>query len=369
MATPTGVALKRTALNFLHRALGAKMVEFGGWEMPVEYSGIIQEHLAVRTAAGLFDVSHMGEIEVSGPRALSLLQHITCNDVSRLKDFQAQYSALMRPEGSAIDDCVVHRWSEERYFLCVNAANAERDFDWMVQHNAVGAEVRNVSGEYAQLALQGPRAFEILSKVADTSVAGLKYYWFCPARCCGVEGILARTGYTGEDGFEFYFPPAESVKVWDTLIEAGQPEGLVPAGLGARNTLRLEAGYPLYGHELDEDTTLLEANLGWIAKLEKGEFIGRDVLLRQRAQGIRKKLVGFEMTNRGIARDGYTVYVDGKIAGHVTSGSYAPFLKKNIGMAYIPPSLAEVGREIEVEIRDKRTGARIVPLPFYKRMK
>jgi aminomethyltransferase len=363
------VALKRTVLNSLHKALGAKMVEFGGWEMPVEYSGIIQEHLAVRRVAGLFDVSHMGEIEVSGPRALSLLQHLTSNDASRLKDFQAQYSALMRPEGSAIDDCVVHRWSGERYFLCVNAANAERDFDWMVQHNTVGAEVHNVSGEFAQLALQGPRALQIISKVTDTTVAGLKYYWFCPARCCAVEGILARTGYTGEDGFEFYFPPAESEKVWNTLIEAGQPEGLVPAGLGARNTLRLEAGYPLYGHELDEETTLLEANLGWIAKLEKGEFIGRDALLEQRAQGIRKKLVGFEMTNRGIARDGYSVYVEGKVAGYVTSGSYAPFLKRNIGMAYIPPSLAEVGREIEVEIRGKMAGAHIVPLPFYRRTK
>ena len=361
--------MKRTALNSLHKTLGAKMVEFGGWEMPVEYSGIIQEHLAVRRAAGLFDVSHMGELEVKGPRALSLLQRITSNDASRLKDFQAQYSALMHPKGSAVDDCVVHRLGEGHYFLCVNAANTDRDFDWIIEHNPVGAEVRNISGEYSQLALQGPRAPEIISKVTDTAVAGLNYYWFCRSRCCGVEGLLARTGYTGEDGFEFYFPPAESQKVWNTLIEAGQPEGLLPAGLGARNTLRLEAGYPLYGHELDEETTLLEANLGWIAKLEKGEFIGRDVLLEQRARGPRKKLVGFEMTSPGIARDGYRVYVEGKIAGGVTSGSYAPFLKKNIGMAYISPSLAEVGRGIQVEIRGQRAGARIVPLPFYRRPK
>ena len=371
MATPTGLALKRTALDSLHKALGAKMVEFGGWEMPVEYSGIIQEHLAVRRAAGLFDVSHMGEIEIGGPRALSLLQHVTSNDASRLEDSQAQYSALMHPKGSAVDDCVVHRLAKDHYFLCVNAANADRDFDWMVQHNNFGggAEVRNVSGEYAQLALQGPRALEIISKVTDTAVAGLRYYWFCRARCCAVEGILARTGYTGEDGFEFYFPPAESEKVWNTLIEAGKPEGLVPAGLGARNTLRLEAGYPLYGHELDEETTLLEANLGWIVKLEKGEFIGRDVLLEQRAQGLRKKLVGFEMTDRGIAREGYAVHVHGQATGYVTSGSYAPFLKRNIGMAYIPPLLADVGREIEIEVRGKMAGARIVPLPFYKRPK
>ena len=369
MATPTGLDLKRTALNSLHKALGAKMVGFGGWEMPVEYSGIIQEHLAVRRAAGLFDVSHMGEIEVSGPRALSLLQHINSNDASRLKDFQAQYSALMHPKGGCVDDCVVHRLAEEHYFICVNAANTDKDFDWIIQHNPVGAEVRNVSGEYSQLALQGPRAPEIISKVTDTAVAGLKYYWFCRSRCCGVEGLLARTGYTGEDGFEFYFPPAESEKVWSTLIEAGRPEGLVPAGLGARNTLRLEAGYPLYGHELDEETTLLEANLGWVAKLQKGEFIGRDVLLEQRVQGLRKKLVGFEMTSQGIARDGYRVYAEGKITGVVTSGSYAPFLKRNIGMAYVSPSLAEVGREIQVEIRGKMAGARIVPLPFYKRSK
>jgi aminomethyltransferase len=275
----------------------------------------------------------------------------------------------MHPKGSAVDDCLVHRLAEEQYFLCVNAANTDRDFEWIIQHNPVGAEVRNVSGDYSQLALQGPRALEIISKVTDRRVAGLKYYWFCPARCAGVEGLLARTGYTGEDGFEFYFPPAESEKVWNTLIKAGRPEGLLPAGLGARNTLRLEAGYLLYGHELDEETTLLEANLGWIAILEKGEFIGRDVLLEQRAQGPRKKLVGFEMTSQGIARDGYNVYAEGKIAGGVTSGSYAPFLKKNIGMAYISPSLAEVGREIQVEIRGKRAGARIVPLPFYRRTK
>jgi aminomethyltransferase len=369
LGAPTGLALKRTALNALHKALGGKMVEFGGWEMPVEYSGIIQEHLAVRHAAGLFDVSHMGKIEVSGPRALPLLQQITSNDASRLKDFQAQYSALMHPKGGAVDDCVVHRLAAEHYFLCVNAANTDKDVDWIIRHNSVGAEVRNVSSEYSQLALQGPRALGIMSKVTATIIAGLRYYWFCRTRCGGVEGLLARTGYTGEDGFEFYFPAGESEKVWNTLIEAGQPEGLVPAGLGARNTLRLEAGYPLYGHELDEQTTLLEANLGWIAKLDKGEFLGRDVLLQQRAQGSRKKLVGFEMASQGIARDGYRVCVEDKIVGGVTSGSYAPFLKKNIGMAYLPPSWAEVGREIQVEIRGKLAGARIVPLPFYRRPK
>jgi aminomethyltransferase len=366
---PARAALKRTALNGLHKSLGAKMVEFGGWEMPVEYSGIIQEHLAVRNTAGLFDVSHMGEIEISGPRALSLLQRITSNDASRLRDFQAQYSALMHPKGSAVDDCVVHRLTQEQYLICVNAANTDKDFDWIVEHNSAGAEVRNVSSQYSQLALQGPRAAEIVAKVSSVNLAGLKYYWFCRARFCDVGGLLARTGYTGEDGFEFYFAPGDSERVWNTLIEAGKSEGLVPAGLGARNTLRLEAGYPLYGHELDEDTTLLEANLGWITKLEKGEFIGRDALIEQRARGTRKKLVGFEMTGQGIARDGYDLYVASELAGRVTSGSYAPFLKKNIGMAYTSSPLASSGSEVEIEIRGRRAGARIVPLPFYKRPK
>jgi aminomethyltransferase len=366
---PARAALKRTALNGLHKSLGAKMVEFGGWEMPVEYSGIIQEHLAVRRAAGLFDVSHMGEIEISGPHALSLLQRVTCNDASRLKDFQAQYSALMHPKGSAVDDCVVHRLAQEQYLICVNAANTEKDFDWIVEHNSAGAEVRNVSSKYSQLALQGPRAAGIVSKVSSVNLSGLKYYWFCRARFCGVEGLLARTGYTGEDGFEFYFAPGDSEQVWSSLIEAGKHEGLIPAGLGARNTLRLEAGYPLYGHELDEETTLLEANLGWITKLDKGEFIGRDALLEQQARGTRKKLVGFEMTGQGIARDGYGLYVAGEIAGRVTSGSYAPFLKKNIGMAYTSAPLAGAGSEVEIEIRGRRAGARIVPLPFYRRPK
>jgi len=366
---PARAALKRTALNGLHKSLGAKMVEFGGWEMPVEYSGIIQEHLAVRNTAGLFDVSHMGEIEISGPHALSLLQHITSNDASRLRDFQAQYSALMHPKGSCVDDCVVHRLTHDQFLICVNAANTDKDFDWIVGHNSVGAEVRNVSSEYAQLALQGPRAAEIVRKVSSVDLSGLKYYWFCRARFCGVEGLLARTGYTGEDGFEFYFAPGDSERVWSTLIEAGKPEGLIPAGLGARNTLRLEASYPLYGHELDEDTTLLEANLGWITKLDKGEFIGRDALIEQRARGTRKKLVGLEMTGQGIARDGYDLYIASALAGRVTSGSYAPFLKKNIGMAYTSSPLASPGSEVEIEIRGRRAGARIVPLPFYKRPK
>jgi aminomethyltransferase len=367
LIAPAGEALKRTALNAVHRASGAKMVDYCGWDMPVEYSGITREHLAVRTAAGLFDVSHMGEIEVRGPQALALLQHVTCNDVARLQDGQAQYNALMLPRGSCIDDCVVHRFGADHYFLCVNAANTDRDYAWILECNAVGAEVRNVSAQYAQIALQGPRALSILAKVTETNLGDLKYYWFRPARCAGVDGLLARTGYTGEDGFEFYFPPASAEHLWNTLLDAGKAEGLIAAGLGARNTLRLEAGFALYGHELDEETTLLEAHLGWIVKLEKGDFIGRDVLLRQRTEGVAKKLIGFEMLDRAPARDGYPVWIHGRKAGKVTSGSPAPYLKKNIGMAYVPPGDAEVGSEIQVEIRGRLAIGQIVTLPFYKR--
>jgi aminomethyltransferase len=360
---------KRTALYSVHKAAGARMTEFGGWEMPIEYAGITQEHLAVRTRAGLFDVSHMGEITVRGPRALALLQYVTCNDAARLRERQAQYSAFMYPQGSAVDDCVVHRLGENDYFICVNAANTDKDYEWLVEHNSVGAEVENVSSQYSQLALQGPRAASILGKVTGIDLGSIRYYWFSPAECCGVKGLLARTGYTGEDGFEFYFAPEHSEHVWNTLLEAGKDEGLQPAGLGARNTLRLEAGYPLYGHELDEDTTLLEAGLGWICKLDKGEFLGRDVLLRQRTEGLRKKLVGFEMVEPGIARDGYPVWIGGERVGRVTSGSPAPFLKKNIGLAYVPPAAAQRGKEILIEIRQRKARAVQVPLPFYKRPK
>lgn len=369
MTTPAQVAPERTALNSVHKAAGARMVEFAGWEMPVEYSGITHEHLAVRTAAGLFDVSHMGELEVRGPGALELLERVTCNDVSRLKDYQAQYSALMYPQGSAVDDCIVHRFGAEHYLLCVNAANTEKDFEWLCRHNRSNAELVNASERYSQLALQGPLAAAILERVTDADIRALGTYWFTRARCCGVEGILARTGYTGEDGFEFYFAPEHSERVWNGLLEAGRGDGLIPCGLGARNTLRLEAGYALYGHELDEATTLVEANLGWIVKLEKGEFLGRQALVEQKQKGLSKRLVGFEMIDRGIARDGYPVLVQGRPAGQVTSGSPAPFLKKNIGFAYVPPGSAQVGGEIIIEIRGKPAAARQVSLPFYRRRK
>lgn len=374
MTAIAGVELKRTALNAIHRAAGARMVEFGGWEMPVEYSGIMQEHVAVRTRAGLFDVSHMGEIEIRGPGALELVQYVTSNDAAKLQVSQAQYTALMYPQGSAVDDCLLHKFAADHYFLCVNAANTAKDFDWIVRHNesrSFGASVRDVSADYSQIALQGPRAAAILAQVSRVDLAGIKYYWFTRATCCGVEGLLARTGYTGEDGFEFYFPPPESERVWSGLLEAGKDDGLIPAGLGARNTLRLEAAFPLYGHELDDETTLLEAGLGWISKLDKGDFLGREALAAQKHFGLRKKLVGFEMADRGIGRDGYPVSIGGERVGKVTSGSYAPYVKKNIGLAYLPPEKVEEAsaRGIQIEIRGKMVSARLVPLPFYKRTK
>jgi glycine cleavage system T protein (aminomethyltransferase) len=369
LTTRADVALKRTALNAAHKAAGARMVDFAGWKMPVEYAGITQEHLAVRNAAGLFDVSHMGEIEIRGLGALDLLQHVTCNDASLLSDWQAQYSALMLENGAAVDDCIVHRMGHEDYLLCVNASNSENDFEWIKDHNQSGAQVRNASDDYSQVALQGPCSPAILARTTRADLSRLRYYWFTRAECCGVNGILARTGYTGEDGFEFYFPPGHSEQVWSALLEAGAPEGLIPCGLGARNTLRLEAAYPLYGHELDDQTTLLQAGLGWICKLDKREFIGREALAAEREKGLRKKLVGFEMIDRGIARDGYEVLIENQRVGKVTSGSPAPFLKKNIGLAYVPPENAKVGDELQIEIRGKTASARQVALPFYKRPK
>jgi aminomethyltransferase len=335
--------------------------------MPVDYGSIIAEHLAVRSAAGLFDVSHMGEIEVRGPQALGLVQQVTSNDASRLKDGHAQYTALTYPNGAAVDDCIVHRLGDERFLFCVNAANTEKDYHWISKQNRLEAEVLDTSENYSQLALQGPRAEEILAPRVEADLSRLRYFEFVLTRCCGVMGLLARTGYTGEDGFEFYFPPAESRRVWTQLLAKGRTSGLRPAGLGARNTLRLEAGYPLYGHELDANITLLEAGLEWICKLDKGPFIGQEALIRQKEQGVRRRLVGLEMSARGIARDGYPVFAEDKQVGHATSGSVAPFLQKNIALAYVPVKWSPVGIALEVGIRGQRQPARIVPLPFYRR--
>jgi aminomethyltransferase len=369
MDSTTAATLEKTPLNAVHRKLGARMVDFGGWDMPVEYSGIIAEHLAVRRAVGIFDVSHMGEIEIRGPQAAALIDWLTSNAVSRLQDGQVQYSGLLYPNAGFVDDILVHRIAADHYFLCVNASNQRKDYDWIVSQNRFAAEVEFAGEKYAQIAIQGPRALATLSRLTETNLEAIRYYWFVRGRVSGAPAIIARTGYTGEDGFEIYIPPVESERIWNAVVEAGKDDGILPCGLGARNTLRLEAAMSLYGHEINESITPYEANLGWIVKLDKGDFIGRDVLVKQRGEGVTRRVVGFEMRGRGIGRDGYRVFAEGQPCGWVTSGSPSPLLQKNIGLCMLPVAHAEQGRPIEVEIRDRRVEAEIVPTPFYRRKK
>ncbi len=362
--------LKMTALNEAHRALGGRMIDFGGWDMPVQYAGTIEEHMAVRTSAGIFDVSHMGELEIEGPQALELVQHVTSNDASKLADGQIQYTGLTTPEGTFVDDILVHRFSADHYFLCVNASNTDKDFEWIRGHSAgYDARLENVSSKYTQLAIQGPRAIEIVQKLTDVDLNSINYYWFARGIVDHVPAIIARTGYTGEDGCEIYFDPAESERIWNRLIEAGKPHGLQPCGLAARNTLRLEAKMALYGNDIDDTTTVLEADLGWICKLGKGDFIGRDALAAQKERGLTRKLVGFEVIDKGIARDHNPIYINGEQCGMVTSGSPGPYLKKNIGLAYLPIDQTAVGTRFEIDVRGRRLAAEVVPTPFYKRAK
>lgn len=358
--------LKRTSLYERHRSAGARLVPFAGWEMPVQYVGVAEEHIAVRTRAGLFDVSHMGEILVEGPGALSTLQRLTSNDVSRLADGQIHYSALMTENGAFVDDILVHRMEPERFFLCVNASNADKDFEW-ISSRAQGADVGNVSARYAQLAVQGPAAAGIVAKIADADLSGVRYYWFTEGKALGAPTIFARTGYTGEDGFELYVPPDAAPRIWDALLEAGRAEGLVPAGLGARDTLRLEAKMALYGNDIDETTTVLEADLLFILKIDKGDFVGRDALLEQRRRGLTRRLAGFELRGPGIARQGHEVIVDGASFGAVTSGTQTPWLKKSIGLTYLPVGREVIGTRFDVMIRGRAVPAEVVPTPFYKR--
>jgi aminomethyltransferase len=361
--------LRKTALNEVHRGMGAHMVPFGGWDMPLEYSGIVSEHMAVRTNVGLFDVSHMGEIEIEGKDALALVQKLTCNDAARLQDGQAQYSGLMNAQGGLIDDLLVHKIGDQHYFLCVNASRREADFDWIASHNDTSATVRNTSDQYTQLAIQGPRGKAVLQRLTPVNLDSIRYYWFTKGTVSGTESLIARTGYTGEDGFEIYFPASESGRIWNEVLAAGKPEGIIPCGLGCRNTLRLEAGMLLYGNDIDEQTTPLEANLAWVVKLSKGNFLGKEILERQAADGILRKLVGFQMIDRGIARDHAPVWIDGRQVGSVTSGSYVPYLKSSIGLAYVPVEFAGQGQKISVDIRGKLSAAQIVPVPFYRRSK
>ncbi|MFN0170264.1 MAG: glycine cleavage system aminomethyltransferase GcvT [Bryobacteraceae bacterium] len=364
---PDPAPLKATPLNSVHRASGAKMVDFGGWDMPVQYSGIIVEHLTVRNAVGLFDVSHMGEIEVQGPEAERLVNHVATNDASKLKLGQAHYSALLYEHGGFVDDILVHKVAEDYFFICVNASNQEKDFDHIRQQNRFDAEVIFASERYAQIAVQGPKALDTLQKLTATPLAGIRYYWFTDGKVSGAAARIARTGYTGEDGFEVYVDPADAERLWKEILAAGAEFGIKPAGLGARNTLRLEAKMALYGHEIDATITPWEADLGWIVKMDKGDFVGRDALVKQQQAGVRRKLIGFEMLGRGIGRDGYEVLLDGAPAGWVTSGSPAPTLNRNIGLCYLPMERAAVGQAIEVMVRNQAVDAVTVATPFYKR--
>ena len=367
--TQAAASLRTTPLHATHKKSGAKMVDFGGWDMPVLYSSLLEEHHAVRQRVGLFDVSHMGEIEVRGPEALKLVNFISTNDAAKLKIGQAHYSALLYEHGGFVDDILVHKVADDYYFLCVNASNQDKDYEHIAAHNKFDCTVENAGARYAQLAIQGPRALETLQKLTPVQLASIKYYWFTDGEVSGIPARIARTGYTGEDGFEIYIAPGEAPRIWDEILAAGAEFGIKPAGLGARNTLRLEAKMALYGHEMDATITPWEADLAWIVKIDKGDFMGRDALVKQKERGIARKLTGFEMCGRGIGRDGYEVQIDGKAAGWVTSGGPSPTLNKNIGLCYLPVEQSEIGRAIQVLVRSQPVDAVTVATPFYKRAK
>ena len=372
--TPT---TRKTALNAVHRQMGARMVEFNGWDMPVEYpssGGIIAEHMTVRTGVGIFDVSHMGDIRLAGHGALAAVQHISMNDASRLAVGQAQYSALLYPQGTFVDDVIVHRLTEDEYLLVINAGTLEKDFSWVRDNTRnFNCKVENPSDEFTQIAIQGPKGVNLLQKLTDADLSAVKFYWVTKGTVCGLRNVLiARTGYTGEDGFEIYIPADEatSARVWNEILEAGKEFGVLPCGLGARNTLRLEAKLPLYGHEISDTINVWEAGLDRFCKMEKQDFIGRVALEKAKATGLQRTLVGLEMIERGIARDEYKVLDDsGNEIGYVTSGSPAPFLKKNIALAYVPPRSSDAGSTVKVEVRGQGVKAQVVPTPFYKRPK
>jgi aminomethyltransferase len=364
MADPT---LQQTPLHDEHVSLGARMVPFAGYSMPVQYpTGIVKEHHAVRTAAGLFDVSHMGEFEVRGPEALDLVQHLLTNDAARLEVGQAQYTVLTATDGTALDDCILYRLADS-YMVVVNAGNLEKDRAWF-EGAAKGLDVEfaDRSREFGLLALQGPRAQDILGRLTDTDLDGIGFYHFAEGQVAGVHAIISRTGYTGEDGFELYLPAVDSARVWRELLEAGEPDGLIPAGLGARDSLRLEMGYILYGNDLDERRTPFEAGLGWVVKLDKGDFVGREALARQKEEGPREKLVGFVLREKGFPRQGYEIRHDGEPAGTVTSGVLSHSTGQGVGLGYVSVDAARPGTAIDIVIRDRAIPAEVVRPPFYK---
>jgi aminomethyltransferase len=359
---------QRTPLHDVHVRAGARIVEFAGWEMPVQYQGVLAEHAAVRERVGLFDVSHMGEVVFRGPKALESLQRLFTNDLSRCADGQAQYGCLCRESGGIVDDVVVYRRSADDLLVCVNAGNRQKDFEWL-HGQAFGADVTNESDAWAQLALQGPRAAEVLQRLTSLRLGSVGTYRFTNGDVAGIPCIVARTGYTGEDGFELFCAPDRAPALWGALLEAGQAEGILPCGLGARDSLRLEMAYRLYGSDMDDDTTPLEAGLGWVVKLEKGDFVGRAALQKQKETGLSRKLVGFTLTEPGIARHGYPAVQDGKPVGIVTSGTKSPSTGASIGLAYVPPGLAAEGSTLAVEIRGKAVAGKVVKTPFYSKKK
>ena len=377
METPPTV--RKTALNAVHRQMGAKMVDFNGWDMPVEYPssigcGVIAEHMAVRTGVGIFDVSHMGDIRLAGREALAAVQHISMNDASRLAVGQAQYSALLYPQGTFVDDVIVHRLGDDEYLLVINAGTREKDFNWVRDNTRqFDCKVEHLSDDFTQIAIQGPKAVDVLQKLTDADLSTVKFYWVTRGTLCGMKNILmGRTGYTAEDGFEIYIPPDEETgaRVWYAILDAGKEFGAIPCGLGARNTLRLEGSLSLYGHEISDTINVWEAGLDRFCKMEKPDFIGHAALQKAKAEGLTKTLIGLEMVDRGIARDEYKVLdAGGREIGYVTSGSPAPFLKKNIALAYVPPAQGAIGNTLQVEIRGQAVKARVVPTPFYKRPK
>lgn len=360
-------SLRATPLNSVHRALGAKLVDFGGWEMPVQYSGIVEEHQAVRTGVGLFDVSHMGEIEIRGSEAQTLADFVTTNHVAKLQIGQAQYAGLLYSHGGFADDILIHKLASDHYFLCVNATNQQKDFEHIRALNRFDARVDLTSDHYAQLAIQGPQARATLQKLTPAELSRIRYYWFIDTTLDGSPARLARTGYTGEDGYEIYVAPEVAERIWNRVLDAGEEFSIKPCGLGARNTLRLEARMALYGHEIDASISPWEAGLEWIVKLDKGDFAGREALVEQKQRGVRRQLVGFEMRGRGIARDGYEVWLDGAPAGWVTSGSPSPTLNKSIGLCYLPAGAAGIGRTIQILVRNQLVDAVTVETPFYRR--